>query len=59
MRPFQRPAGNACVSDQSDKLFLQAVVCAAGAAADVGRLIAAAYERHGEGRAPTGLARSP
>jgi phosphopantothenoylcysteine synthetase/decarboxylase len=34
------------VSDQHDKPFLQIVVCAAGVAADVGRLITAAQERH-------------
>jgi phosphopantothenoylcysteine synthetase/decarboxylase len=34
------------VSDQPDKPFLQIVVCAAGVAADVGRLIIAAQERH-------------
>ncbi|MFB7499418.1 flavoprotein [Streptomyces sp. NPDC056161] len=34
------------MSDQHDKPFLQIVVCAAGVAADVGRLITAAQERH-------------
>lgn len=34
------------MSDQPDKPFLQIVVCAAGVAADVGRLITAAQERH-------------
>ncbi|MFM9580683.1 flavoprotein [Streptomyces caniscabiei] len=34
------------MSDQPDKPFLQLVVCAAGVAADVGRLISAAQERH-------------
>ncbi|MCX3285833.1 flavoprotein [Streptomyces sp. NEAU-H22] len=33
------------MSDQPDKPFLQIVVCAAGVAADVGRLITAAHER--------------
>ncbi|WP_327367969.1 flavoprotein [Streptomyces sp. NBC_01707] len=34
------------MNDQSDELVLQIVVCAAGVAADVGRLITAAQERH-------------
>lgn len=34
------------MSDQPDKPFLQIVVCAAGVAVDVGRLITAAQERH-------------
>jgi phosphopantothenoylcysteine synthetase/decarboxylase len=34
------------VSDQPDKPFLQIVVCAAGVAADVSKLITAAHERH-------------
>ncbi|MFD8432845.1 hypothetical protein ACFV1R_35225 [Streptomyces coelicoflavus] len=34
------------MSDQHDKPFLQTVVCAAGVAADVSRLITAAQERH-------------
>ncbi|GAA2575275.1 hypothetical protein GCM10010424_19480 [Streptomyces lienomycini] len=34
------------MSDQSDKRFLQIVVCAAGVAADVGRLMTTAHERH-------------
>ncbi|MFJ5839855.1 flavoprotein [Streptomyces shenzhenensis] len=34
------------MSDQHGKPFLQIVVCAAGVAADVGRLIAAAQARH-------------
>jgi phosphopantothenoylcysteine synthetase/decarboxylase len=36
------------VSDQPDKPLLQIVVCAAGVAADVGKLITAAHERHWE-----------
>ncbi|MFJ2905517.1 flavoprotein [Streptomyces sp. NPDC091279] len=34
------------MSDQPDKPFLQIVVCAAGVAADVGKLITAAHERN-------------
>ncbi len=34
------------MSDQPDKPFLQIVVCAAGVAADVGKLITAAQEQH-------------
>ncbi|MFH9571848.1 flavoprotein [Streptomyces sp. NPDC017230] len=34
------------MSDHHDRPFLQIVVCAAGGAADVGRLITAAQERH-------------
>ncbi|XUL88806.1 flavoprotein [Streptomyces galilaeus] len=34
------------MSDQPDKPFLQIVVCAAGVAADVSKLITAAHERH-------------
>ena len=34
------------MNDQPDKPFLQIVVCAAGVAADVGKLITAAQERH-------------
>ena len=34
------------MSDQSDEPFLQIVVCAAGVAADVGKLITAAQEQH-------------
>ena len=34
------------MSDQPDKPFLQIVVRAAGVAADVGKLITAAQERH-------------
>jgi len=34
------------VTDQPDKRFLQIVVCAAGVAGDVGKLITAAQERH-------------
>src|SRR5690606_25278510 len=46
MRPFQPLTRRARVSNQADKPFLQIVVCGAGVAADVGRLITAAQERH-------------
>lgn len=46
------------MSDRTDKPFLQIVVCAAGVADDVGKLIGAAHQRHwdvGVVATPTGL----